>query len=63
MNQYTVYERRCGNLYHVSDVRAATAEIALSEWINNFGDNYGKVIILPCLPLSSHHALEAGVTA
>tara|TARA_Y100001001_G_scaffold138359_1_gene140484 strand:- start:2677 stop:2835 length:159 start_codon:yes stop_codon:yes gene_type:complete len=46
MNVFSVYERDGRNLKHVADLRVHSLEEAREFWDAEYGENYGKVVIL-----------------
>jgi hypothetical protein len=58
MQYFNVYERKGQDLIFVQDVFALSASQALTNWADDYGDNYGKVVILPVLRSTKSHSFE-----
>jgi hypothetical protein len=55
---YNVYERRGQNLHWIAEFRGHSAQDAKTAWIEMYGDNYGKVVIIPVLDSRFHHVMQ-----
>jgi hypothetical protein len=48
MEYFAIYERKGnGNLELIGDYRGQDAKDVLEQFTENYGDNYGKVIVMP----------------
>lgn len=59
MGEYRVFEQVNGNLQFITTVKAANGSDAVESWIESYGDNYGKVVLLPYDSLFTRHNVYA----
>lgn len=56
---YAVYERGPNNsLYFIMDWEATSGREAKVQFKTRFGDNYGKIVVLPHMFLSQDYSFE-----